>query len=134
MQTDLLCSKSRVAPLNRSRTIPQLELNGALLLAQLAHRVGRVLVGRYSHLDTLLYSDSQIVLAWIKSGNVKSNVYANNRVKQIVELTDQTQWGFVRTCDNPADLLSRGVLPHKMQQSELCWHGPTYLSDRTYWF
>lgn len=129
LQTELLCSKSRVAPLSKNLTIPQLELNGALLLAQLAHRVGRVIEGRFPQVEKFFYSDSQIVLAWIKSGNVKSNVYANNRVKQIVELTDQTQWGFVRTSNNPADLLSRGVLPHKLQQNELWWYGPTYLLD-----
>ncbi|KAI5651352.1 pao retrotransposon peptidase domain-containing protein [Phthorimaea operculella] len=39
VKVELLCAKSRVSPLSRSHTIPQLELNSALLLAQLASKV-----------------------------------------------------------------------------------------------
>ncbi|CAB3248359.1 unnamed protein product [Arctia plantaginis] len=67
---NLLCSKSRIAPLSNVLTIPHLELNGALLLAQLANRVTKVLNFRFPHC-VVLYSDSQIVLAWIENGRAK---------------------------------------------------------------
>lgn len=126
--TNLLCSKSRVAPLNKTHTIPQLELNSALLLAQLAHKVSKVLSPRFVH-KMFLNSDSQIVLSWISAGVIKSNVYVNNRVKQITELTKKSCWSYVRTNDNPADLISRGIQPHLLQGNDLWWHGPTYLAN-----
>ncbi|KAB0802865.1 hypothetical protein PPYR_05051, partial [Photinus pyralis] len=67
----LLCSKSRIAPLNKKLTIPRLELNSALLLANVIHKVYSVLKKRIN--KVYLYSDSNIVLAWIKTNSVKLN-------------------------------------------------------------
>ncbi|XP_063371095.1 uncharacterized protein LOC134659355 isoform X4 [Cydia amplana] len=131
VQVNLLCSKSRVSPLSKSHTIPQLELSAALLLAQLASRVSKILKDRVPH-KMYLYSDSQIVLWWIKTEAVKSTIYVKNRVKQIVELTENSQWLYVRSKDNPADLLSRGVEPHKLQECDLWWHGSPSLCDVNY--
>lgn len=132
VETKLLCSKSRVAPLSKSLTIPQLELNSALLLAQLVSRVSKTLSARFSH-TTFLYSDSQIVLCWIKSEKPKVyNTYVNNRVKDILILTKQDQWSYVKSSVNPADLVSRGIEPQKLQCLDSWWHGPKYLEDRVY--
>ncbi|CAH2084582.1 unnamed protein product [Euphydryas editha] len=132
VNVNLLCSKSRVAPLNKTLTIPQLELNGALLMAQLVCRVSEVLKSRFAH-DVFLYTDSQIVLAWIVSGTtIKCNLYVNNRVKQINNLTKNFNWGYIQSSNNPADLLSRGNDPHKMQSQSLWWHGPAELKDKTF--
>lgn len=128
---NLLCSKSRVAPLNKSITIPKLELNSALLLSELTCRVSKVLKDRVP-LKLFLYSDSQIVLAWIKSANLKSNPYVSKRVNQIRELNKGVSWHYVNTADNPADLLSRGCDPQKLQSKELWWHGPKDLSRVDY--
>lgn len=128
VETNLICAKSRVAPLSKNLTIPQLELSAALLLGQLVSRVGKLLTERFPN-KVYLYTDSQIVLAWIKNGNVKLNAFTNNRVSQILELTQSSQWYYVRSGDNPADLLSRGILPQKLQQTSLWWHGPIYLKN-----
>ncbi|KAL0902399.1 hypothetical protein ABMA27_000280 [Loxostege sticticalis] len=53
---NLLSSKSRVAPLGRFLTIPRLELNSALLLAQMADRVQNCLKARFP-LKVHLYSE-----------------------------------------------------------------------------
>ncbi|XP_061729013.1 uncharacterized protein LOC133533941 [Cydia pomonella] len=131
VDSKLLCAKSKVAPLAKSLTIPQLELNSALLLAQLASRVSEKLKARFAH-NTYFYSDSQIVLCWLKSTKTKVNTYVNNRVKKILELTNQDQWSYVRSCENPADLISRGVEPQILQGKQLWWDGPKYLSHRDY--
>lgn len=127
VHVDLLCSRSRVAPLGKVLTIPQLELNAALILAQLVNKVSKTLSCRFEH-KIKLYSDSQIVLAWINNPP-KSNTYINNRVKQIHTLVDSTMWGYVSTSENPADCLSRGMSPEKLKSHDLWFHGPAALLD-----
>ncbi|KAG7300051.1 hypothetical protein JYU34_015583 [Plutella xylostella] len=125
---NLLCSKTRVAPLNKTLTIPRLELNSAVLLSQLTHRVYNKLKLKLPF-KVFLYSDSQITLAWIKSLKIKSNPYVTNRVKDINNLTHGFQWSYVNTTKNPADLLTRSIDPKKLQTTELWWHAtPDLLS------
>lgn len=131
VETNLFCSKTRVAPLNKSHTIPQLELNSALLLAKLASRVSNILLSRFQH-RVFLYSDSQIVLSWISSKGTKGNIYVNNRVKQINQFSEQFLWLHVKGAENPADVLSRGSDPNKLRDNHLWWHGPQYLGDVNY--
>lgn len=50
VNVSLLCSKSRFARLNRKLTIPNLEHNSTLLLAELASRVYKTLQIRYPDL------------------------------------------------------------------------------------
>lgn len=126
--THLLCSKSRVAPLSKNLTIPQLELNSALLLAQLAYRVSKILESRIKF-KTFLYSDSQITLSWIGSKGLRTNIYNKNKVGKILELSNNMSWHFVRTASNPADFISRGIDPRKLQSCELWWYGPDCLND-----
>ncbi|KAI5637834.1 pao retrotransposon peptidase domain-containing protein [Phthorimaea operculella] len=62
---NLLCSKSRINPKDKSLTVPRLELNSAVLLAMLARRVQNTLTLKYDNVKTFLYLDSKIVLAWL---------------------------------------------------------------------
>lgn len=125
---NLICSKSRVAPMGKTLTIPKLELNSAVLLSQLAGRVFDILKTRFS-LSVHLYSDSQIVLAWLTSTKPIRDVYVSKRIKQMHELTKGFEWSYVRSADNPADLLSRGSDPQKLKSSNLWWCGPANLAD-----
>ncbi|KAL0851491.1 hypothetical protein ABMA28_007284 [Loxostege sticticalis] len=128
VQVNLLCSKSRIAPKNKSLTIPNLELNSALLLSQLAHRVQITLKNRFP-IKVILNSDSQIVLSWIDNSENKKGVYVANRIKEIKSLTENYSWFYVKSSENPADLLSRGVCPQSLQDNKLWWHGPQYISN-----
>lgn len=136
VSVNLLCSKSRVAPLNKNITIPKLELNGSLLLAQVVTKVQKILHSKFPGLSIHLYSDSQITLAWIKSSNLKSNPYVERRVSQIKQLLKETgptvSWSYISTLNNPSDLISRGCEPHKLQSNTLWWHGPIELLDKNY--
>ncbi|XP_018395970.1 PREDICTED: uncharacterized protein LOC108774375 [Cyphomyrmex costatus] len=112
----LLCSKTRVAPL-KQQTIPRLELCAALTLARL---MKKILSSLNISFDKITYwSDSTIVLNWIQTQPSKLQVFVSNRVAEIQELTDTRNWRHVPTAENPADLLSRGVFPNQLWQSEL---------------
>ncbi|KAG8174238.1 hypothetical protein JTE90_012843, partial [Oedothorax gibbosus] len=76
-----------------------------------------------------LYCDSTTVLAWNRSSPESLRVYVANRVAKINELTKDVSWLYVRTKDNPADLISRGVWPDQIGHMEIWWRGPNFLYD-----
>lgn len=125
----LLCSKSRVAPI-RGSTIPRLELCGALLLSRLVSKIIPEL--KMDFRDVKLWSDSQVVLAWRRKGLDQLQVYVRNRVIEINELTGDYQWAYVRSVQNPADILSRGCSPEDLKHCDMWWNGPPFLRDIDY--
>ncbi|GFR19825.1 integrase catalytic domain-containing protein, partial [Trichonephila clavata] len=60
-----------------------------------------------------------------ESRNLKT--FVANRVVIIQELTELNKWHHVPLEQNPADIISRGLDPEKIQQSDLWWLGPTFL-------
>lgn len=124
VHTSLITSKARVAPLKRL-TIPRLELNGALIMAQLLSHCKDVLD---LPLDVVhAWTDSTIVLAWLQGDPRRFKVYVGNRVAQILDLTPAGCWNHVMSEENPADCASRGDFPSKLLDHDLWWKGPPWL-------
>ena len=121
--TNLLFSKSRVAPV-QAQTIPRLELMAALLGANVTRFIRKELPLTFRH--SYLWSDSTTVLHWLASTE-KLPVFVKNRVEAIRAVPHLT-YQYVKSCDNPADLPSRGATVSTLQSSNLWWHGPAFLS------
>ncbi|XP_068987621.1 uncharacterized protein [Bombus flavifrons] len=86
-QTQILTARSKVAPL-KSLTIPRLELSGALLLASLMSLIKKSLNIKISR--TVYWTDSTIVLQWIKSSPHMLKTFVANRTPK--EFLRPTIW------------------------------------------
>lgn len=124
IKMSLLTAKSRVAPLQK-QTLARLELCAAELLAVLYDKVLNIMDLEFS--KHVLWSDSMIVLSWIRTQPNKLNTFVANRVSRIQTLTKNCQWFHIKGSDNPADILSRGCTPQDLKISRLWWKGPDFL-------
>ncbi|GFS75961.1 integrase catalytic domain-containing protein [Trichonephila clavipes] len=121
----LITSKSRVSPLKQI-SISRHELCGAVLAAKLM----KVKEALNLHITAVhFWSDSTIVISWIHRESRELKTFVANRVSKIHQLSSCNQWHHIASEQNPADVLSRGLLPEELRDDSLWWHGPELLQS-----
>ena len=90
----LIASKCRVAP-TKKRTMPQLELCAAHILSKLYSKIMPVF--KKFNPETFLWSDSTVVLLWLKKHSSSLVTFVGNRISDIQEETSNCIWRHVST-------------------------------------
>jgi len=104
-----------------------LELCAALLLARLVSRIVPKL--KLNIAKKYFWSDSKIVLSWIASPSAKWKTFVAHRIGEIQDLSNITDWAYVKSSENPADIISRGCDAEQISSINLWWNGPEWLKN-----
>ena len=135
--SNLLYAKSRVAVV-WAKTLPMLELHG------FHHALKSLPIvldsfASIKFMDVTIVVDSQVVLQWLLADSISTkSVFTLNRVKDVALFKKSLlhnygitiQFRYVKSEDNPCDLLTRGLSFNKFVKQLSFWqHGPQWLPD-----
>ena len=122
--TSLVMAKARVTPA-KPFTIPRMDLTAC---------VTSVNVGRFLETELKIdeikhhyYSDSKVALGYIQNDSKRFHMYVANRVQTIRDKSNPTDWYYIETEQNPADLASRGVPATQLVNNDFWFKGPEFL-------
>jgi hypothetical protein len=124
----LIMAKSRVAPIKQQLSVPQKELNGAVMSKRIRKVLEQELRFKFSQVYHLL--DSETVLSMINKLSTRFRVYEGVRIGEIQAATNGnlSEWFWIAGVDNIADWLTREKSPHKIAAQTEWWQGPAFLS------
>ena len=123
-----VAASSKITP-KAATTVPRLELCGALEATRFLSNVLKDL--RRKPDKVYMYTDSNIVLGYLRNDDRRFAMYVERRKEAILSVTSKSDWFYVATDQNPADLCSRPTNPTDLLRTS--WiSGPEVLKDPCY--
>jgi hypothetical protein len=77
--------------------------------------------------EVVAFSDSEVVLAWLKGDINRWTPFVQNCVQKIAKIIAKEKWNYCSTKLNPADLATRGIFAKMLIGNKLWFHGPEFL-------
>ncbi len=117
-----------IAPKN-ALTIPRMELLAILIgtrTATFLHEVLDISINRM-----VLWTDATTILQWLATSEILQP-FVQNRISEIRK-SENIEIRYLESGDNPADLASRGKPPAALQNLEIWWKGPPWLTVEKLW-
>ena len=118
--------KARVAPL-KQHTITKLELQATVFGARLAKFIRRE--QRIDINSTLMWTDSTTALQWIQGSDKRQQIFVAQRVAEILESTQASQWNHCPGPLNPADDGTRGIPLSEFSNKSRWFTGPKFICE-----
>ncbi|XP_028407516.1 uncharacterized protein LOC114530125 [Dendronephthya gigantea] len=125
VNVSLLFAQARLSP-KQATTTPRFELCAAVLSVRAVKWITREL--RENIDEIVFHTDSKVVLGYIQNESRRFYVYVANRVQIIRNISDPSQWRYVETTNNPADIATRGK-PAKQLKKSSWFNGPEFLHN-----
>ena len=123
---NFVVSITHVSPTIR-HSIPRLELLSALLVVRLIDNIWSALEVEAQLQQHCCFTDSKVVLYWIKGINKEWKPFMENRVSELKKLVLAECWRDCPGKQNPEDIPSRGTTPAELSSSKLWRHGQDWL-------
>ncbi|XP_051265175.1 uncharacterized protein LOC127368389 [Dicentrarchus labrax] len=115
--------KAKLTP-QPEATIPRLELCAAILAVEIADMLTDEIDVQFH--SVRFFTDSKVVLGYIRNKSRRFYVYVSNRVQRIRKSSRLEQWNYVPMFTNPADHASRSI-PANTLMSSTWLKGPDFL-------
>ena len=116
--------KAPVAPI-KYIMIPRIEFVAATLSVKISALLQKEL--QLFNVKETLWTDSEVVLGYIRNESRKLKVLLANRTEMIRNQTDIHQWHYVVTKNSPEDYSSRGIDVANDQAVQKWFRGPSFL-------
>ena len=102
----LMIEKLRLAPL-QTMTMPRIELSAAVLATRLDWMIKQEI--SISIESSNFWTDSTCVLCYIENKDKRFQTLVANRISAILDQSSATQWKYIETSHNTADIAYRGM-------------------------
>ena len=124
IQCSLVIAKSRLAPV-KTESIPRLELTAAVLSVRLDILLRKEL--QITACTSTFWSDSTAVLHIIHNSRKRFPVFVANRVSIIERHTDVSDWKYIPSKVNPADITTRPITMEAFLNFKTWLNDPKFL-------
>ena len=127
--TNLVMAKTRLVPRKSStvKTIPRIELNAARLAVQLYLIIKKQVFIQFH--EIVFWSDSTAVLSYLNNTSSRFQRFVSHRIEFICEHSEVSQWRYIPSELNIADILTKGYSVSEFQSNENWKLGPSFLKE-----